>query len=332
MGDSLPPLVYTPGEPAGIGPDLILELAGRGLPVPLIALADSEMLAARANALGKPIQLHALEPGSAPPAPRPGHLYVQPVPLAAACQPGRTHEANAHSLLHALDLAVEGCLRGRFRAMVTGPLNKAVINDAGIPFSGHTEYIAGRCGGSRDPVMMLTGGGLRVALATTHLPLSQVSAAITQPRLERVIRTLDRDLKQRFRLCEPTIMVLGLNPHCGEGGHLGREELDVMEPVLERLRREGLCLLGPIPADTGFQPDRLDHCDAVLAMYHDQGLPVLKHASFGHAVNITLGLPVIRTSVDHGTALGLAATGRADAGSLSEALALADSLSRPLSA
>jgi 4-hydroxythreonine-4-phosphate dehydrogenase len=251
------------------------------------------------------------------------------VALAHGCEPGRPDPANAGAILRTLDVAVDGCREGRFRAMVTGPIHKATINDGGFPFSGHTEYIANRCGANVHPVMMLAGAGLRVALATTHLPLARVSAAITRDRLERVIRVLEADLRGRFHTARPVIMVLGLNPHCGEGGHLGREEIDVIEPVLAQLRAEGLELQGPIPADTAFNPSRLEGCDAVLAMYHDQGLPVLKHASFGEAVNITLGLPIVRTSVDHGTAFDLAGSGRADAGSLEQAFAVADLMSRP---
>jgi 4-hydroxythreonine-4-phosphate dehydrogenase len=248
----------------------------------------------------------------------PGTLWVQPQTLAAHPMPGRPEPRNARSLLEALDLAVEGCLAGRYAALVTGPLHKGVINAAGIPFSGHTEYVAARCGG--DPVMLLAGGGLRVALATTHLPLRAVAEHLDAPRLERVLRVLVAGLRRDFGIARPRVLVLGLNPHAGEQGHLGDEEQRVITPVLARLRDEGLALEGPVPADTAFQPQRLAGADAVLAMYHDQGLPVLKHASFGSAANITLGLPIVRTSVDHGTALDLAGTGRADAGSLREAL------------
>jgi 4-hydroxythreonine-4-phosphate dehydrogenase len=225
-------------------------------------------------------------------------------------------------VLALLDAGIDGCLDGRFDALVTAPVHKGVINDAGIPFTGHTEYLAARCGADL-PVMMLVGGGLRVALATTHLPLSQVSSALTAARLEQVIRVLNADLRAKFGCGAPRILVCGLNPHAGEGGHLGREEIEVIEPVIERLRAEGFGLTGPVPADTAFLPERLAGHDAVLAMFHDQGLPVLKHASFGHAVNVTLGLPIVRTSVDHGTALDLAGTGRADVGSLRAALRLA---------
>ena len=254
-------------------------------------------------------------------------VEVLHLPLAAPCVAGRLDPANAKYVLGLLDRAVDGCLSGEFGAMVTAPVHKGVINDAGVPFTGHTEYLAARCG-SPLPVMMLVGGGLRVALATTHLPLRSVPDAITGATLEAVLRILDRDLRRLFAVRKPRILVCGLNPHAGEGGHLGREETDVITPVLSRLRRGGLALEGPVPADTAFLPDRLAGADAVLAMYHDQGLPVLKRAAFGHAVNVTLGLPIVRTSVDHGTALDLAGTGRADAGSLLAALRLAASSCR----
>jgi 4-hydroxythreonine-4-phosphate dehydrogenase len=254
-------------------------------------------------------------------------VEVLHVPLAAECRAGRLDPANARYVLALLDRAASGCLDGEFGAMVTAPVHKGVINDAGVPFTGHTEYLASRCGGAL-PVMLLVGGGLRVALATTHLPLSRVSEAITARRLESVLGILDRDLRRLFGIRRPRILVLGLNPHAGEGGHLGREEIETIGPTLERLRKAGLRLEGPVPADTGFLPERLENADAVLAMYHDQGLPVLKRAAFGHAVNVTLGLPIVRTSVDHGTALDLAGTGRADPGSLVAALRLAATAAR----
>jgi 4-hydroxythreonine-4-phosphate dehydrogenase len=253
------------------------------------------------------------------------------VPLRVACTAGRLDPANAPYVLELLDRAVDGCLRGEFDAMVTAPVHKGVINQAGVPFTGHTEYLAERTGAPL-PVMLLVGGGMRVALATTHLPLKDVSTELTQERLEAILRILDADLRSRFGLRDPRIMVCGLNPHAGEGGYLGREEIDVITPTLQRLQQAGLRLTGPVPADTAFLPERLSDCDAVLAMFHDQGLPVLKHASFGHAVNVTLGLPIVRTSVDHGTALDLAGTGRADCGSLRAAVRLAGELcgaSRP---
>jgi 4-hydroxythreonine-4-phosphate dehydrogenase len=243
-------------------------------------------------------------------------------PLARAARPGRLDIRNAAYVLGLIDAAVEGCTTGVFDAMVTAPVHKALINDAGIDFSGHTEYLAERTGAAQ-PVMLLAGGGLRVALATTHLPLTQVSGALTQRRLAAVLQVLNGDLRRRFGLRSPRILVCGLNPHAGESGHLGREEVEVIAPVLRRLRRAGMNLVGPVPADTAFVPAGLRGIDAVLAMYHDQGLPVIKRASFGHAVNVTLGLPIVRTSVDHGTALDIAGRGRADPGSLIEAVSLA---------
>jgi 4-hydroxythreonine-4-phosphate dehydrogenase len=243
---------------------------------------------------------------------------VSPVPLATAVEPGHLDAANSGYVLETLRTAVRATQKGDFKALITGPVHKGVINDAGHPFTGHTEFLADLTGGT--PVMMLATPGLRVALATTHLPLSEVSRAITQPRLERIIRVLNHDLENRFGIERPRILVCGLNPHAGEGGHLGNEEIEVIEPVLRRLMQEGMQLIGPLPADTLFTPKHLDQADAVLAMYHDQGLPVLKHMGFGKSVNITLGLPIIRTSVDHGTALDLAASGKADSGSLLTAL------------
>lgn len=320
-------LALTAGEPAGIGPELCLQIAQRDWPVALVAIADPELLAARADALGLAVQLQPVE--DAPPTvpSRAGTLYVAPVPLATASRAGRLDPANADYVLTTLRHAVRGCLDGRYAAMVTAPVHKGVINDAGIAFSGHTEYLADLSGG--HPVMMLACPGLRVALVTTHLPLQDVAAAISPARLERVVRILDRELRRRFHAPDPKILVCGLNPHAGEDGHLGREEIDVIGPVLDTLRNEGMQLEGPLPADTLFTPPFLQRADAVLAMYHDQGLPVLKHMGFGNAVNITLGLPLVRTSVDHGTALSLAGTGRADAGSLVAAIEQAIVMSRP---
>jgi len=299
----LPSIAITSGEPAGVGPELCAALLAEPVEAKLGIIGDRGLLE---RAAGRPL---------------PGECIVH-VPLRTASTPGRLDPQNARYVLALLDAGIDGCQTGRFDALVTAPVHKGVINDAGIPFTGHTEYLARRCGAGL-PVMMLVGGGLRVALATTHVPLARVSAALTADRLEKVIRVLEADLRAKFALASPRILVCGLNPHAGEGGHLGREEIEVISPVLERLRAEGLGLTGPVPADTAFLPERLAGHDAVLAMYHDQGLPVLKHASFGHAVNVTLGLPIVRTSVDHGTALDLAGTGRADAGSLRAALRLA---------
>lgn len=312
-------LVYalTPGEPAGIGPDLCVALAASERQLPVVAIADPQLLEQRARQLGQDLRILAYHPGT-PPTLSTGELTVCPVPLTNKALPGHLDPGNARYVLHTLERAVDGCLSGEFAAMVTGPLHKGVINDAGIPFTGHTEFLAERT--HAWPVMMLACPGLRVALATTHLPLRDVSDAISPERLERVLRLLQRDLVERYGIAEPNILVCGLNPHAGEGGHLGREEIEVISPVLEKLRGEGLRLEGPLPADTLFTPDYLKRADAVLAMYHDQGLPVLKHLGFGNAVNVTLGLPIIRTSVDHGTALDLAGSGHANPGSLHAAL------------
>lgn len=311
----LPRLLLTPGEPAGIGPDLLVSIAQAHHPATLVAVTDPALLMARAACLGLP--LNVLPPSDA--AHRPGTLQVLPVPLRAPVEAGRLDPANSAHVLATLGLAADACLAGDADAMVTAPVHKGIINDAGVPFSGHTEFLAERCG-TPLPVMLLAAPGLRVALATTHLPLRAVPDAITADLLQAVLRVLDADLRAKFGIARPRILVCGLNPHAGEGGHLGREEIAVIEPALRALRGEGLDLIGPLPADTLFTPRGLDGADAVLAMYHDQGLPVLKARAFGDAVNITLGLPIIRTSVDHGTALELAGSGRADAGSLKAAI------------
>ena len=314
-------LAITPGEPAGIGPDLIVMLAQRERAADWVALADAEVLQSRARLLGLPLKL------SGEPTRRAGCLHIEPVPLAEPVQPGALNPANAPAVIAALDRAADGCLAGRFKALVTGPVQKSVINEAGIPFSGHTEHLRDRCGAA-DVLMLLAAGDLRVALATTHLPLSEVPKAVTEALLESKLKLLLGGLRAQFGIPQPRILVTGLNPHAGEAGHLGREEIDIIEPVCGRFRAQGEALAGPLPADTAFTPNRLADADAVLAMYHDQGLPVLKHAGFGQAVNITLGLPFIRTSVDHGTALDLAGTGQADSSSVEAAIALAESLSQ----
>ena len=314
------PFVVTPGEPAGIGPDLCLLLARDAQPKPLLAIASADLLGGRAGQLGLDIQLIETGPGRWPDAPAPaGSLYVWDTPLRAPARPGALDPANAAYVLEALTRAGQGCLDGTFAGLITAPVHKGVINEAGIPFSGHTEFLA-ELTGTAQVVMMLATHGLRVALVTTHLPLKDVASAITVNRLARVARILHADLVGKFGIAKPRILVCGLNPHAGEGGHLGREEIEVIEPCLAQLRGEGLDLVGPLPADTLFTPKHLAHCDAVLAMYHDQGLPVLKYKGFGAAVNVTLGLPIVRTSVDHGTALDLAGTGRVDTGSLRVAL------------
>lgn len=310
-----PVIAITAGEPAGIGPDICIQLAQEQAAAALVVVADPQLLQERAALLNLPLQLRELPANDSPKLLPPGALYCVPVSLAQPVQAGRLNKANADYVLHTLRIAAQGCQQGRFAAMVTAPVHKGVINEAGHPFSGHTEFLA-EFTQTEQVVMMLATEGLRVCLATTHLPLAQVPAAISPALLESVLRIMQNDLCQKFGVQKPRILVCGLNPHAGEGGHLGREEIEVIEPLLQRLREQGWDLVGPLPADTLFTPKYLEQADAVLAMYHDQGLPVLKYKGFGKAVNITLGLPIIRTSVDHGTALDLAGSGRADVGSL----------------
>ncbi|WP_341939398.1 4-hydroxythreonine-4-phosphate dehydrogenase PdxA [Marinimicrobium sp. C2-29] len=312
-------LAYTSGEPAGIGPDLAVLLAQRENADEIVAVADPELLQARARALGLPLTLRELDVKQPPRAMAAGELVVAPIPCRSAVSPGQLDPANSAYVLQTLDFAIAGCQAGSFDALITGPVHKGVINESGIAFSGHTEYLADKTGTPRV-VMMLATEGLRVALATTHLPLRDVADALDETLLTEVLDILHADLQRDFGIEAPRILVCGLNPHAGEGGHLGREEIDLIEPVLERQRARGQNLVGPLPADTLFTPKHLERADAVLAMYHDQGLPVLKYRGFGQAVNITLGLPIIRTSVDHGTALDLAGTGDIDSGSLTTAL------------
>jgi 4-hydroxythreonine-4-phosphate dehydrogenase len=313
-----PRLALTCGEPAGIGPDLCVQLAatsaGSGLPFDIVCLADADLLAQRAGQLGV-----AFIPDSA--------FTVEHRALAVPARAGVLDPRNSPAVLGLLDRALDGCRSGEFDAMVTGPVQKSVINDAGIPFTGHTEYLAGRCGVTR-PVMLLASGEMKVALVTTHLPLSGVSRAITAAVLDETIAIVDHDLRRLWGVAAPRIAVCGLNPHAGEGGHLGREEIETIAPAIHRATQRGINSSGPWPADTIFTPRWLREFDVVLAMYHDQGLPTLKYAGFGNAVNITLGLPILRTSVDHGTALDLAGTGKADVGSLLAAARLAAQLSR----
>jgi 4-hydroxythreonine-4-phosphate dehydrogenase len=323
--NALRPLAVTPGEPAGIGPECLLRHCAAEGANGLVAVADPDLLRATAARLDLPVTVRPWRPGEAVTG---DALACLAVPLDRAAVPGRLDPANAPYVLDTLRAAVDLVQAGQAHALVTGPVHKGVINDAGIPFTGHTEFLAGLAGVDRV-VMMLAAGDLRVALVTTHLPLRAVPDAVTTAAVEGAARiTLDA-LRARFRMGEPRLQVLGLNPHAGEGGHLGSEDDAVIAPVIERLRGEGLALWGPVPADTAFTPRALRGCDAVLAMYHDQGLPVLKHAGFGRAVNVTLGLPFIRTSVDHGTALDIAAAGGADPSSLGHALALAHSLRAP---
>lgn len=315
-------VAITPGEPAGIGPDLAVQLAQYDWPVELVVCASAELLQSRSATLGLPLTLRAYQPDAPAQPQRAGTLTLLPLETAQPVKAGELCVDNSHYVLASLARACDGCLNGEFAALVTGPVHKGVINDAGIPFTGHTEFFAERAGGDRV-VMMLATEALRVALATTHLPLKDVSAAITRESLHEVVTILHRDLQQKFGIARPHIYVCGLNPHAGEGGHMGREEIDTIIPALESLRQQGIQLTGPLPADTLFQPKYLSNADAVLAMYHDQGLPVLKFQGFGRAVNITLGLPFIRTSVDHGTALELAGLGQAEPGSFITALNLA---------
>ncbi|HEC19830.1 MAG TPA: 4-hydroxythreonine-4-phosphate dehydrogenase PdxA [Gammaproteobacteria bacterium] len=328
MDEPVHRLSVTAGEPAGIGPDLCVQLAQQDVPFELVVIADAEMLAARARQLGQPLEIVPFEeqvPASRNRQQR-GQLCVAHVAVNETVEAGRLNVNNSRYVLNTLDLAIDGCKRGIFDALVTGPLHKGIINQAGIPFTGHTEYLAEKT--HAYPVMMLATEGLRVALATTHLPLKEVPAAITQQRISQVIDILLHDLHFKLGISEPRILVCGLNPHAGEQGHLGREEIEVITPVLERFREQGANLHGPLSADTLFTPDNLQQADAVLAMYHDQGLPVLKHMGFGEAVNITLGLPMIRSSVDHGTALELAGSGVARADSFNYALKIADDMVR----
>lgn len=313
MAGQRPRLALTSGEPAGIGPDLCVllsqQLAEHDIGCDIICLADRGLLEARATLLQRPLRTGP-------------HFQLEHLPLGASCEPGRLDPRNAAHVLAMLARAADGCLSGDFAGVVTAPVQKSVINDAGIRFTGHTEFFAERCGGVH-PVMMLVAEQLKVALATTHLPVSAVSTAITPAVLDTTLRIVDADLKRHWRLQRPRIAVCGLNPHAGEGGHLGREEIDVIAPAIARARAAGIEATGPWPADTVFVPRQLVQHDVVLAMFHDQGLPTLKYAGFGSAVNVTLGLPILRTSVDHGTALDLAGTGKADAGSLEAALRLA---------
>ena len=313
MNAFLPRLAITAGEPAGVGAELLIKLAATSIPADLVAITDRALLQRAAVRCGSAIELLD-DDGLAQTERRPGTLRVRHVPLATEETPGRPDPKNAAHVLATLAEAADGCMAGRYAAVVTAPLQKSSINDAGISFSGHTEFFAERA--QVDVVMMLASPDLRVALATTHLPLAAVSAAITRESLTRALRIVHAELRSKFGVDRPRIAVLGINPHAGESGHLGHEEIDVMVPTLEALRNEGMILLGPVPADTAFVPAQRVRYDAVLAMYHDQALPVLKSEAFDRTVNLTLGLPFIRTSVDHGTALDLAGTGRADPASL----------------
>lgn len=312
-------IAITPGEPAGIGPDLVIAMAQLSWPAELIVVASPDLLQERAALLNLPLTLITYDPELPPQLSQPGTMSILPVELAETCVPGELNPANGAYVVETLRVACEKNMHGEFDAVVTGPVHKGLINQSGIAFSGHTEYFAHQANCS-DVVMMLATEGLRVALVTTHIPLAYVSKAITSDRLYQVTSILHKDLVNKFGIENPKIYVCGINPHAGEGGHLGREEIEVMNPTLDALRAEGMNLIGPLPADTIFQEKYLKEADAILTMYHDQGLPVLKYKGFGSSVNITLGLPFIRTSVDHGTATDLAGKNIADAGSLIEAL------------
>ena len=319
-------LAITPGEPAGVGPDLIITLAQQQWQAMLVVFANAALMRTRANALNIPLTLLPYDASCTDIQPA-GSLYIVDIPLQDEVIAGQLNPTNSQYVLDTLHQACQMNLKGEFQALVTGPVHKGVINEAGIPFSGHTEFFAHQSN-TPEVVMMLATEGLRVTLATTHIPVTAVSAAITQPKLDKVVRIIDHDLRTKFGIAQPHIFVCGLNPHAGEDGHIGREEIDTIIPALNALRQDGIKLTGPLPADTIFNPKYLQQADTVLAMYHDQGLPVLKYKGFGQAVNITLGLPFIRTSVDHGTALDLAATGQADVGSFSIAIKEAISLAK----
>ncbi len=319
-------IAVTPGEPAGVGPDLTIELAQQSWPAQLVIFADEAMMQERASMLGKPLKLTRYTPGETR-IQEPGELFIQPIPAAVPVVPGELNSENGHYVVETLRQACQANIEGDFDAVVTGPVNKGIINKAGISFSGHTEFFAHQSN-TIDVVMLLSTEGLNVALATTHIPLEYVSRAITRERLHKVIHIIHTDLKLKFNITQPHIYVCGLNPHAGEDGHIGREEIETITPALNELREQGIHITGPLPADTIFQQKYLADADVVLAMYHDQGLPVLKYKGFGASVNITLGLPFIRTSVDHGTALDLAGKGEADSGSFTQAMLKAIELAK----
>lgn len=321
----IPHLLLTPGEPAGIGPDITVMAAQKAWPAALTAIADVTLLQERAAQLNLPLRIKEVDAHSPAHAHVPGTINVIPVKLRAPVSTGKLNTANAAYVLDTLLLAASLCSTHTANAVVTGPVHKGILNDAGIPFTGHTEFFAQQAG-VEQTVMLFVVDQLKVALATTHLPLKQVSAHITADTLKRTLRILHNGLHQQFKLITPRILVCGLNPHAGENGYLGREEIDIISPTLADLRQAGMHLTGPLPADTLFTPRYLDHADAVLAMYHDQALPLVKYIGFGHAVNVTLGLPFIRTSVDHGTAIDMAGSNKADSGSLEAAIKLAITL------
>ncbi len=318
----IPRIALTPGEPAGIGPDLCAKIAQQSYAAELVVITDPEILASRAKQLGLPLELETLSLASTPTPHKPGRLKVIPIAIPGQVVPGQLNIDHEEHVLNTLRRAVTGCIQGNFSALVTGPVNKEAINQAGYTFSGHTEFLA-MLTNTPSVVMMLATTGLRVALVTTHLPLKDIFHAITPQRLEQTLRITQLALQRQFRIKQPRILVCGLNPHAGEGGHMGKEEQEIITPVIRRLSKAGLHITGPLPADTIFIEKYLANADVIVAMYHDQGLPVLKHMGFGNAVNITLGLPFIRTSVDHGTALELAGQDTVDAGSLDAAVRMA---------
>jgi len=320
-----PRIVITPGEPAGIGPDICILICQQDWPAELIFIADTQLLKRRAQLLGTRLNIQLFNASAAPKPHQAGSIMVLPIPLQTPEKPGHLDTRNAAYVVRTLTKAAQLCTDKTAQALVTGPVQKSIINEAGIPFTGHTEFLADYC--HDYPVMMLACDDFRVALATTHLPLNAISDAITPELLDTVITILHRDLQDKFSIAQPKIAVCGLNPHAGENGHLGQEEINIITPALNKLRKRGIQLTGPLPADTIFNPAILKQHDAVLAMYHDQGLPTLKYASFGRAVNITLGLTITRTSVDHGTALSLAGSGKASSNSLKSALQMAINLS-----
>lgn len=317
-----PRILITPGEPAGIGPDIVVQIAQQTWPAELIVITDPEMLFARAKQIDLPLKLTEISLAKPPMAHTPGTLKIIPVKLPVASIPGQLNSANAGFVIDCLNLATDLCLENNAKALVTGPVQKSVINEAGIAFTGHTEFLAARCQASQV-IMLFVVDSLKVALLTTHIPLSQVAEAITQKKIIATVQLLNSELKKHFGIEKPVILVSGLNPHAGESGHLGHEEIDIIEPALDLLRKENIHVIGPLPADTLFTQKYLNNADAVLAMYHDQALPVVKNLGFDRAVNVTLGLPIIRTSVDHGTALDIAGSKNANAGSMQEAVKLA---------
>lgn len=324
---NVPRIIITPGEPSGIGPDITIKIAQKTWDAELIAVCDPELLASRAKLLNLPLKIIVIENLATGSVHQAGTLKVIPVKLNAPSVPDKLNRENVPYVIHCLELATHLCLQNQAHALVTGPVNKSIMNEnSDTVFTGHTEFLAKYCN-VPEVIMLFVADGLKTALLTTHLPLSEVPKAITKEKLNRTLRLFHTELKKRFKIDNPKILVCGLNPHAGENGHLGREEIDIIEPVIKTLQTENLSVDGPLPADTIFTEKYLKNADAILAMYHDQALPVIKYLGFGHAVNVTLGLPIIRTSVDHGTALDIAGTGKADSGSLEAAMKLAIELS-----